>query len=332
MSFGFSMARRRQSARSARPAQLQSGRGSVRYETRCIFATHAAQAPTMETLPFKPRRWRLAHGRELKLGPKALIVGILNVTPDSFSDGGRFASFEQGIAQAHRMLAEGADIVDVGGESTKPGAVPVSAAEEQERVLPVIEALAKEGVLISVDTYRAETARLAVEAGAHIVNDVWGLQREADIAGVAAGSGAGLVVMHTGRGRDKEPDVIDDQLSFLRRSLDIARAADMADDQLVLDPGFGFAKETPEDNFDLMVRFEELHALGLALMAGTSRKRFIGAATGREAADRGAGTTATSAILRLKGAALFRVHDVAINRDALAIADAMIARMERPQV
>ena len=206
----------------------------------------------METLPFKPRRWRLAHGRDLELGPKAVIVGILNVTPDSFSDGGRFASFDQAIAQARRMLAEGAAIIDVGGELTKPGAVPVSAAEEQARVLPVIEALAREGALISIDTYRAETARLAVAAGAHIVNDVWGLQRETEIARVAADSGAGLVIMHTGRGREKRPDVIEDQLFFLGRSLEIAKAAGVPDEQIVLDPGFGFAKETAEDNFDLM--------------------------------------------------------------------------------
>ena len=285
----------------------------------------------MEMLPFTSRRWRLAHGREVELGPKALIVGILNVTPDSFSDGGHFASFAQAVAQARRMVEEGAAIIDVGGESTRPAAVPVSAAEEQGRVLPVIEALARDGVLISIDTYREETARLAVAAGAHIVNDVWGLQRETAIARVAVDTGAGLVIMHTGRGREKKPDVIDDQLFFLRRSLQIARAAEVADEQLVLDPGFGFAKETPEENFDLMVRFGELHALGLPLMAGTSRKRFIGSATGREAADRGAGTAATSAILRLKGAALLRVHDVAINRDALAIADAMIRRMEHPK-
>ena len=285
----------------------------------------------MVLLPFKSRRWRLAHGREVELGPKALIVGILNVTPDSFSDGGHFASFAQALAQARRMVEEGAAIIDVGGESTRPAAVPVSAAEEQGRVLPVIEALARDGVLISIDTYREETARLAVAAGAHIVNDVWGLQRETAIAGVAVDTSAGLVIMHTGRGREKRPDVIDDQLFFLRRSLQIARAAEVADEQLVLDPGFGFAKETPEENFDLMVRFGELHALGLPLMAGTSRKRFIGSATGREAADRGAGTAATSAILRLKGAALLRVHDVAINRDALAIADAMIRRMEHPK-
>lgn len=273
------------------------------------------------------RRWQLAHGRHLDLGGKAVVVGILNVTPDSFSDGGQFDAPEKALAQARRLIGEGALVVDVGGESTRPGAAAVSASQEQERILPVIEALAGVSeVLISVDTYRADTARLAVAAGAHIVNDVWGLQREPDIARVAADTGAGLVIMHTGRDRQKLPDVIADQLTFLRRSLEIARQNGIADDRIVLDPGFGFAKETAEENLDLMARFSELHALGLPLMAGTSRKRFIGTVTGRDAADRGVGTAATSVILRLQGADLFRVHDVAFNVDALALADAMLAR------
>ncbi|UQS62421.1 dihydropteroate synthase [Mesorhizobium opportunistum] len=273
------------------------------------------------------RRWQLAHGRHLDLGERAVVAGILNVTPDSFSDGGLFDATETALAQARRMIAEGAGIVDVGGESTRPGAAAISAGEEQARVLPVIEALASAGdVLISVDTYRAETARLAVAAGAHIVNDVWGLQREPDIARIAVETGAGLIVMHTGRDREKLPDVIADQLAFLGKSLEIARGHGVADDHIVLDPGFGFAKETAEENLDLMARFSELHGLGLPLMAGTSRKRFIGTVTGRDVADRAAGTAATSVILRLKGAHLFRVHDVAINVDALAMADAMLAR------
>jgi dihydropteroate synthase len=193
--------------------------------------------------------------------------------------------------------------------------------------LPVIEALASWGkALISVDTYREETARLAVAAGAHIVNDVWGLQREAGIARVAAETGAGLVIMHTGRERVKLEDPIEDQFAFLRKSLQIAREAGIGEDHIVLDPGFGFAKENVEANMDIILRFRELHALGFPLMAGTSRKRFIGAITGREAPDRAAGTAATSVVLRLKGAALFRVHDVAINVDELAVADAMLAR------
>ena len=269
----------------------------------------------------------MAHGRHLDLGDKAVVVGILNVTPDSFSDGGLFDIPEQAMVQARRMAAEGALIVDIGGESTRPGAQPVSASQEQDRILPVVEALARSGeVLISVDTYREETARRAIAAGAHIVNDVWGLQREPGIANVAAEAGAGLIIMHTGRGRQKLPDVIDDQLLFLRRSLEIAAGSGVADDQIILDAGFGFAKETADENLDLMARFSELPALCFPLMAGTSRKRFIGTVTGREPMDRGAGTVATTVILRLKGAHLFRVHDVAINVDALAVADAMLAR------
>ncbi|MCO5146307.1 MAG: dihydropteroate synthase [Aquamicrobium sp.] len=277
---------------------------------------------------FDPVVWPLAHGRFLELGPRAVIMGVLNVTPDSFSDGGRYAHVEAALDQARRMAGEGATIIDIGGESTRPGGAAVDAAEEQRRILPVIEALAAEGAaLISVDTYRAETARLAVAAGAHIVNDVWGLQREPDIARVAAETGAGLVIMHTGRGREKLADPVADQIAFLSASLDIARAAGVGEDRIVLDPGFGFAKETTDENLALMARFAELFALGRPLLVGTSRKRFVGAVTGREAPDaRDVGTAATSVILRLQGAAAFRVHDVAMNADALAVADAMIAR------
>jgi dihydropteroate synthase len=272
------------------------------------------------------KRWTLAHGRHLDLGDKALVMGVLNVTPDSFSDGGLFGTVENALAQARPMVGQGAAIVDVGGESTRPGAESVTAAEEQRRVLPVIEALAAEGTCwISIDTYREETARLAVKAGAHIVNDVWGLQREPDVARLAAETGAGLVIMHTGRERQKLADVIADQFLFLNRSLEIAEASGVGREQIVLDPGFGFAKEADE-NLDLMARFEELHGLGLPLLVGTSRKRFVGHVTGRDADQRDMGTAATSVILRLKGAALFRVHNVAVNVDALAFADAMLAR------
>ena len=273
------------------------------------------------------RTWRLAHGRSLALGPRAILMGILNVTPDSFSDGGDFLGPASALEQARRMAGEGADILDVGGESTRPGAAPVSAAEEQDRVLPVVEAIRREiDVLVSVDTYRAETARLALAAGAHIVNDVWGLQREPEIAAVAARAGAGVVVMHTGRERERLPDAIDDQRHFLAQSLEIAARAGLPADAIVLDPGFGFAKETVEINLDLMARFAELHGLGYPLLAGTSRKRFIGGVTGREPAERDAGTAATSVVLRLAGADIFRVHNVAINRDALVLADAMMER------
>lgn len=276
---------------------------------------------------YNPISWPLAHGRMLELGPRAVVMGVLNVTPDSFSDGGLFETKATAMEQAARMIAQGAEIVDVGGESTRPGAAPVTAQEEQARILPVIEALCARGdVLVSVDTYRAETARLAVAAGAHIVNDVWGAQREPDIARVAAETGAGLVIMHTGRQREKLADPIADQIVFLSRSLDIARQAGVGQDRILLDPGFGFAKETAEDNLELMARFRELTVLGRPFLVGTSRKRFIGTVTGREAEARDAGTAATSVILRLQGAVIFRVHDVAINIDALRLADAMVAR------
>lgn len=282
--------------------------------------------------PFASLRWPLAHGRSIALGRRAVVMGILNVTPDSFSDGGRFDTVETAVAQARAMIEQGAEIIDIGGESTRPGADPVDAEEEQRRVLPVIEALtAQSDVLVSIDTYRAETARAAVDAGAHIVNDVWGLQREPQIAAVASETGAGLVIMHTGRERELAADVIADQRLFLDRSLEIAEGAGVAREAMVLDPGFGFAKNATM-NLKLMARFAELHDFGLPLLAGTSRKRFIGLVTGQGAGDRSAATAATSVMLREKGAAIFRVHDVAVNHDALAMTDAILAsqRGEKP--
>ncbi|MEM9329739.1 MAG: dihydropteroate synthase [Pseudomonadota bacterium] len=252
-------------------------------------------------------------------------MGILNVTPDSFSDGGQFGDIDRAIVQAKSMVAQGASIIDVGGESTRPGANPVSASEEQDRVLPVIEALAREcDIAVSIDTYRAETATLALNAGAHIINDVWGFQKDPDIAGVAAANKAGVCSMHTGRERTPNPDVIADQLGFLTNSLKILDAAGVQKASIVLDPGFGFAKD-PSENAQLLARLDELHPLGFPLLIGTSRKRFIGHYTGREAHERDIGTAATSVVARMKGGSVFRVHDVRANADALAIADAIIS-------
>lgn len=274
--------------------------------------------------------WRVGHGRSLDLSERGAIMAIVNVTPDSFSDGGLHADVETAVAHALACVDEGAVILDIGGESTRPGAAEVTPEEEIARVVPVISALRqKTDALISIDTYRAATAQAAVEAGAHIINDVHGLQREPEIAAVAAATGAGLCIMHTGRGREKLADPIADQRHFLALSLDIAARAGVARETIVLDPGFGFAKETTEENMDLMIRFEELHDFGLPLLAGTSRKRFLGALTGREARDRDAATAATTVALRLKGASVFRVHNVAINRDALIIADAMLSAERR---
>jgi dihydropteroate synthase len=275
--------------------------------------------------PFSAFEWSLAHGRSLTLGPRGILMAIVNVTPDSFSDGGAFLDGERAFAHARHCLEAGAEILDIGGESTRPGADPVSAAEEQDRVLPVIARLRREtDAVISVDTYRAETARLALAAGAHIVNDVHGLQREPDIADVVAAAGAAVCIMHTGRGREKAVDVIEDQRIFFRQSLEIAASAGLGAEAIVLDPGFGFAKDTAE-NWALMARLDALHGLGHKLLIGTSRKRFLGAATGREADARDVATAATTTAARLAGGAIFRVHDVAFNRDALMVADAILA-------
>ncbi len=275
--------------------------------------------------PFAPFLWRLAHGRMLELGPAARIMAIVNVTPDSFSDGGRYCDVDNAVERARTLFGEGADIVDIGGESTRPGAEPITAAIEQARVLPVIEQLAKDGNgLISIDTYRAMTAKKALEAGAHIVNDVWALQKDPGMAGLVAGSGAGICMMHTGRERIVLPDPVDDQIAFLSQSLDIAKRAGISQDAIIVDPGFGFAKDGSH-NVELLARLGELHRLGQPLMTGTSRKRFLGQITGAEADDRDVATAATSVIARYAGSAIFRVHDVTTNRQALAVADRILA-------
>ena len=274
--------------------------------------------------PFDAKIWRLAHGRTLELGPQALIMGVLNVTPDSFSDGGDHLDISKAVERARDMQVKGAAIIDIGGESTKPNADPVDAATEQGRILPVIEALSNEtDMILSVDTYRADTAKLAVAAGAHIVNDVWGCQREPDIAKVAAKSGAGLVIMNTRRERPVLDDLLADATQFLTRSVAIAQTAGLPDDCIVLDPGFGFAK-TIDHDIPILSELERLHAMGYPLLVGTSRKRFLGAITGREAHERGAATAATSVVARQKGAAIFRVHDIEVNKDALSVTDAVI--------
>lgn len=277
---------------------------------------------------FKPRIWQLAHGKEMTLGPKAVIMAIMNITPDSFSDGALINSVDEALKSAEKHISEGAQILDIGGESTRPGADPVTAQQEQDRVLPVIEAIAANfDAVLSIDTYRETTADLAISAGAHIINDVWGLQREPQIANVAAKHRAGVCIMHTGRDRVKHTDVIQDQFDWFETSLKIAQIAGIKDEAIVLDPGFGFAKETLDENLSLMLRFEELHVLNYPYLIGSSRKRFIGALTGQDAENRDVGTSATSALLRPMGGAIFRVHDVATNRDALSVADGLIAQV-----
>jgi len=272
----------------------------------------------------KKATWSLAHDRQIAIGPKSVVMGIVNATPDSFSDGGRTERVEDAVRLALDLRAAGADIIDIGGESTRPDAEPVSALEEQRRVIPVVEALAHHpDVVVSIDTYRAETARLAVTAGAHIVNDIWGLQHEPGIARLSAETGCGLVAMHNGRDRDKLPDPIDDQLAYFRQTLEIARANGVPNETLVLDPGFGFAKD-PAENLEIIARFGELLHLGHPILVGTSRKRFLGHVTGRPVDQRDTATAVSCAILRLRGASIFRVHNVTACIDALRLADAIL--------
>jgi dihydropteroate synthase len=260
------------------------------------------------------------------LGRRTLVMGILNVTPDSFSDGGLFHGEAQALAQAERLAGEGAAILDIGGESTRPGHTPVPAAEEQARVVPVIRALAgKLPVPISIDTYKASTAEAALKAGARIVNDVWGLQREPDIAFVAAAHGAPVMVMHNRETIDPALDIVADMLAFFERSLAIARRAGIPDGDIVLDPGVGFGK-TWEQHLEALRRLPEIRALGFPVLVGVSRKSLLGRLHDRETkpADRLVGSLAAHAVAGALGADIVRVHDVAAHVDAMRVVDAVV--------
>lgn len=251
------------------------------------------------------------------------VMGILNVTPDSFSDGGLWTERDAALRQAGRMAAEGAAIIDIGGESTRPGHTPVSAEEEAARVLPVIEAVKREtGLPVSIDTYKAEVARAALEAGADMVNDIWGLRRDGgEMAALIAGTGAACCLMHN-RERAEYADFMADMLSDLRETLAIADRAGIARSSIVLDPGIGFGK-TYEQNLIAMNRLDELLAFGCPVLLAASRKSVIGLTLDLPADERMEGTIATTVAGVLRGAAFVRVHDVKENlraaRMALAI-------------
>ncbi|MFN8651217.1 MAG: dihydropteroate synthase [Gemmatimonadales bacterium] len=278
-----------------------------------------------------PVTWNTARGPVSLERP--VIVGILNVTPDSFSDGGKFTSADAALAQADQLLTDGAHILDVGGESTRPGNEPVPADVELSRVLPVVEALARRhpGVPVSVDTVKSEVAEAVLGAGAAIVNDVSGFRLDPRMATVAARSGAGVVLMHS-RGTvatmarldhaEYTPGVVQGVSVELAALLEQARAGGVAADRIVLDPGFGFAK-TAEQNLLLLDQLPALRTLGRPLLVGPSRKRFLGSVTGREVAGRDAATAAACVLAFERGARLFRVHNVAETRDALAVAAAV---------
>ncbi|GIO24223.1 dihydropteroate synthase [Oceanobacillus sp. J11TS1] len=259
---------------------------------------------------------------QLDINKRTHIMGILNVTPDSFSDGGNYYDIEKAVARAKKMEAEGADIIDIGGESTRPGHTPISGEEEARRIIPVIEALKETlQIPISVDTYKATVAEQAVKAGASIINDIWGAKREPKIAEVAARYDVPIILMHNRMDMDYK-DFMMDVKADLQESISIAKQAGVKDSQIILDPGIGFAK-TMEQNQYMIKELQELITLGYPLLLAASRKKFIGEVLHVPADQRDVGTAATTVIGIGKGARIVRVHDVKINREAARVADAI---------
>jgi len=271
--------------------------------------------------------------RELVFGERTLIMGILNVTPDSFSDGGRYLDAGEALRRGIRIEEEGADILDIGGESTRPGSDPVPEEEELGRILPVIRELKKRiSIPVSVDTSKASVARAAVEEGAEIINDISALTFDPAMAGTAARAGVPVILMHI-RGVPKTMQQGDlaygslmmDILGYLETRIAAAREAGIDEENILIDPGVGFGK-TVEDNLNILLRLRELTTLGRPVLVGPSRKAFIGRITGKDASDRLAGTAAAVAAAVLNGAHAVRVHDVAFMRDVVRTADAVRGR------
>jgi dihydropteroate synthase len=253
-----------------------------------------------------------------------LIMGILNVTPDSFSDGGRFLEPALAVAQGKRMMTEGADIIDIGGESTRPygDATSVPLAEELARLAPVLPRLAEIGATISIDTMKAEVAAWALDAGARMVNDVWGLQRDPDMAHLIAQRDVPIVIMHNRDTAEAAIDIMADIEAFFARSLAIAEGAGVARDNIVLDPGIGFGK-TPEQSLAVLARLDRLKAFGLPLLVGASRKRFIDKVSPSPPERRLGGSLAAHLCAAADGARIIRAHDVAETVQALKVAAAI---------
>lgn len=262
------------------------------------------------------RHYRFRDGKELTVGERTLVMGILNVTSDSFSDGGKWNRLDAALRHAEEMAADGADIIDIGAESSRPGFKVMPAEEEIERLMPFLtRIIAASPVPVSVDTFKAKTARAAVEAGCHILNDIWGLQYEEEpgaMAKVAAEANLPVVVMHNQNGKEYAGDIIASMQAFFRRTIAIADAAGIARENLILDPGIGFGK-TAEANLTVLRRQEELLEVAgvrYPLLLGTSRKSFIGAALGLPVGERMEATGASCVVGILKGADIVRVHDV----------------------
>jgi dihydropteroate synthase len=255
---------------------------------------------------------------------RPLVMGVLNVTPDSFSDGGSFLDPLTAVAQARRLAAEGADIIDVGAESTRPygGAVRVPFEEERTRLEPVLPDVIALGLPVSIDTMKARVADWALDLGAAIVNDVWGLQRDPEMAPVVARHGAAIIVMHNRDSADPDIDIIADVTSFFEHSLSIAARAGISRDRIVLDPGIGFGK-TPEQSMACIARLDVWRRFGVPLLVGASRKRFISSIAPSEPAERIGGSLAAHLLAVENGAAIVRVHDVAPTVQALAVAAAI---------
>jgi dihydropteroate synthase len=255
--------------------------------------------------------------------PTPAVMGVLNVTPDSFSDGGQFLAPERALAQARRMIAEGADIVDIGAESTRPyGAQPVSAEEELRRLRPVLGDVVALGVPVSIDSMKSVVVAWALGAGAAIANDVWGLQRDPDMARVVAEHRAPVIVMHNRDRADAAIDIMQDIAAFFTRSLDIAAKAGIPETHIVLDPGLGFGK-TPEQSMTVLARLDELRRFGLPVLVGASRKRFISTVTPSQPHQRLGGSIAAHVLAARKGARIVRTHDVAETVQALRVAAAI---------
>ena len=269
--------------------------------------------------------------REINLGKKTLIMGILNITPDSFSDGGLYCSQQKAVERGLQMVDEGADIIDIGGESTRPGAASVSAAIELKRVLPVIESLVKQvKIPVSIDTTKAKVAKQAILGGAEIVNDISALSGDKKMARTIKDTGAAVILMHmrgNPRNMQKGDLVYDDLMGeitdYLKKSSEKALKAGIEKDCLVIDPGIGFGK-TPEDNYKIIKNLSQLKELGMPVMIGTSRKSFIGKVTGGEPEERIEGTAATVAAAIMNGCHIVRVHDVAAMKKVAAVTDAIV--------
>lgn len=256
--------------------------------------------------------------------PIPAVMGVLNITPDSFSDGGAFTAPAQALARARAMIAEGVDIIDIGAESTRPykGARPVTAAEELARLKPVLPEVVALGVPVSIDSMKAEVVAFALAQGAAIANDVWGLQGDAGMAPLIAARGAPVIVMHNRDSVDPAIDIVADMKAFFLRSLDVAAKSGIARDKIVLDPGIGFGK-TVEQSMTALARLRELDMFGLPILVGASRKRFIASVSPSEPSERLAGSIAAHLIAAQRGARIIRTHDVAETLQALRVAHAI---------